>query len=453
MNPLKNPLLLTRHIGGKTMKNAAYLLLLIAFLISGCSTQKTATSGNDDVYYSKPEKVKTSGQAVTKNEDLSAPKDMPVTDTTMAASAANASGWYDDYNDYSARIKRFDHPQQNAGYFDDVYTSPDSTQVSSGGGSAGPDVNLSFGFGWGSPYMSFGLGYGYGWGYPYYGWYDPFYGWYDPFWGYSPYWGYYYPWYPYYYGCCYCYPYYPYYDYSYGYGGGYYYGSRQPLHDNYGANDAARNDRIAQTGGGTAITTEKSARTSTSTSTGNTVNPRADQQKYTYARAQSTQGTSQYKRSSNVRTQQTKPAPKYIRPEYNRQAQPQVYSSPAYRQPKSSEEYLNPRVQSSGRATAPAYQNRTYSNPGQGKITPRSTPAPSNSRSYSTPSRSYSSPGYSAPSRSYSSPSYSAPSRSGGGSYSAPSRSGGGGSYSSPGRSGGGGGGSSGGGGGGGRHR
>ena len=160
------------------------------------------------------------------------------------------------------------------------------------------------------------------------------------------------------------------------------------------------------------------------------------QERYRYTRPTNGQ-TSQYVRPSGQSTQRDRPQPRYTRPENNvpqtRSSEMQNYSSPAYRQPKSSQEYIAPR----GQSTRPSYNNNSNSSgrnytPSQGNERRNTSPSynnsnsnrqytpPSNSgnRNYSTPSRSNSTPSYSTPSRSApsnSSPSYSSPSRSSGG--------------------------------------
>jgi hypothetical protein len=515
INPLPN-----RPKGGNTMKKYAFFAVIAAFLLSGCKTQQTASVAEyDDAYY-KPKKVQEVPSQTVPDEDLTAPRIISTPDSS-AAVAPESTGWYDDYNDYTARIKHFQYPAENAGYFDEVYA--DSTEQAEDLSGA-PDVNISLGFGWGC-----GWDYSWGWGYPYtyYGWnYPYYYSWYSPWWWYYPYYPWPYPgdyWYGYWNG--YWDGYYGYYPYPYPYYNYYntYYGPRRTLADNDGAgyyerslrNDqntaAAAPDRSGRTestirnerspGGDASVVPSDasgsgrsgqntvseradasgqrveqasntraeaavSARAGESTSVrqestpavrSDAVKSRPDQQRYTYTLPNQTRSAS-YQRSDRSLAQNQKPAPRYVRPgtpaPASRSANTQVYSSPSYRQPKSSQEYLNPRPQGTSPANNAATpdqrrsystpsQQRTYSTPSQNRSNTRSYSSPSNTpRSYSSPSRSYSSPSYSSPSRSYSSPSYSAPSRSGGGSGS----SGGGGS-----RSGGGGGGSRGGGGGGGR--
>jgi hypothetical protein len=171
-----------------------------------------------------------------------------------------------------------------------------------------------------------------------------------------------------------------------------------------------------------------------------------DKQHYNYVRSTVQGNTRVIKnnqvnntRSTSSNVQRQSPTPKYVRPGTQQQTNrtnAQAYSSPAYRQPKSSQEYTNPRTQQ-GRPTGVSQNTtRTVNNNNAGSSVRRySTPynTGGNARIYSNPSGG--SRSYSTPSRSYSSPSRS------GGSYSSPSH-----SSSSPSRSGGSSGGSSGGG-------
>ena len=447
------------------MKKSILGIAVISLILSACTSQKLSTSSSyDDVY-------NTSAPQVTHNrQKFDTP---PVTGAQVITTPDSISGvqsrsstFADDYNDYSysSRINRFNSSDTTKGYFDDSYTG---NSVYGSSGSSEPTVNIylgygfgnywgpstSFGFGWGYPY--YGWGYDWGWGYPYSGWYSPWYSpWYNP-WYYSYY-------YPGYYGCCCCYPWYhenypPY------YANDYYYGSRRNL-TSTDRGISARNDRIAsvnnntlsmnndrtsgspanarvtETAGGKQVSVQPAARTTPS-----------NQSTYKYNRS-TRSGQAAYSRSGSqqVQTRGQQPAPRYSRQgsttQVQRSGNVQSYTSPAYRQPKSSQEYIRPRSQNAGSARSAASDvnqrsNQVPSTTGyRNKTTPSGT---SGTRSYSTPSRS-NSPGYSTPSRSgsnYTVPSrsgsnYSAPSRSSGGSYSAPS--GGGQNYSAPSRSGGG---------------
>jgi len=180
-------------------------------------------------------------------------------------------------------------------------------------------------------------------------------------------------------------------------------------------------------------------------------------EQYRYTRTKDQQNASS-QRNINQISQREKPTPRYSRPTnattQSRTGNPQSYSSPAYRQPKSSQEYINPRPQTSTSnsgvrensnsrsSSTPSNSQRRYTSPSNNATNSRQSASPSSnpSRSYTPASRGNSSSGISSPSRS-SSPSYSAPSRSSSPSYSAPSRSGG--SSSGGSRSSGGGGGGS----------
>ncbi len=91
-------------------------------------------------------------------------------------------GQSDTYSDYSyeARINRFYGANVGFGYYDPFYSGCCSPYYGS---------SFSMGFGWGYPYSSFSIGFGWGWGYPYYSpwYYNPWYSWgYYPY--YNPYW-------------------------------------------------------------------------------------------------------------------------------------------------------------------------------------------------------------------------------------------------------------------------
>jgi hypothetical protein len=466
------------------MKTYLIPFLMFIILLTGCKTQQSVSKSDyDDVYSPKGSvsSAPSSGTYIT--EDLSSPKKL-TTDTSQVK-LPGSSTLEGDYNDYTTRIKKFGHPDQNKGYYDDSYTQNNSydtvtkpasdVNIYCGGGYDNwydPGFSLSFGFGWGYP--------NYGWGYPYYGWYSPYYDWW------------YYPYYPYYYG-----------DYWSGYYNGYWDGSNgypyDPYYSSYsyygkrtmgstsgdlsspevngrtvepaGQNGSLKNDRTADatknerttvsppvsgTRSTSSVTNENPTSTNSRSSRAYQVNPSSttrtslnqtpvEKEQYRYKRT-TTLSTSSNQRSSNAYNERSKPAPKYTRPQSNmnenRTGNIQSYSSPAYRQPKSSQEYINPHPQSTRTSTSThvesdqrssgsqnhqqresgysrEYNNqRHYSSPSQGQ-----------QKSYSTPSRSYSTPSNSSPSRSSaprtSTPSYSAPSNSSTPSYSAPSRSGG----------------------------
>jgi hypothetical protein len=459
------------------MKKLAFLLILSGMIIAGCKTQQKATTENiDDVYYSKPKVTQAPAKDAGSAQDLSAPKYVTPPDSSSSVKAGSATTVPDnsDYS-YSARLKHFHDPATGLPYSDNYYSGSPSdssggnttVNVYSGGGGWDPSFSMSFGMGWGYggyPYGGWGYGWDYGWGYPYYGWGYPYY-------GYG---------YPYYYGGCGCcgYGYYPYYDY--GYGNGTYYGRRTSVYSNDGSGnsnqrtsaqntvtDQARNNTVTPTGqsargtitpptpGNTGATRSIASGTTPGTNVTpatRTVNPTpkpavtrapADQQHYTYQRstAQKTQ-VSPRTTPKNTQSQVQRANPRYVKPENStpsRTGQAQIYSSPAYRQPKSSQEYINPRnqeAQKSGNNTSRAYSSPSNNvrRSGTGTTHSYSTPSGTNRSSYSAPARSYS-------------PGSSSPARTSGGSYSAPARSSGG---SGGGNSGGGGGTRSGGGGGGG---
>jgi hypothetical protein len=430
------------------MKKSIILCSIIVAFLFGCKSQQKATGySNDDVYTKKSEREKAASKPKIQNEDLTASHKIASSDSiTKRPSAAASSNVDYSNNTYATKIKKSNANNQglnNSGY------NGSSDSVSSGGDSS-PDVSLYFGNSWGSPFwgpsFSFGMGYGwgdFGFGYPY-SWYSPYY------WGY-PYYGYY--------------PYYSWYwDYPYWGGGhfghnhwdwygnnGHYNGIRNPLTSPSGIRNARTNVRNDNPASGQI----KNARTvnpayvnrSTDQTRPNTRQVPPDKQHYSYVRSNVQGNTRVIKNNqgSNVRSdrsnvQRQSPTPKYTRPGNQQQANrtnAQAYTSPAYRQPKSSQEYINPRTQQ-GRPTGVSQNSTRTGN----NINPTSS-----GRRYSTPyntgnnARIYSNP--SGGSRSYSTPSrsYSSPSRSYGGSYSAPSR-----SSSSPSHSGGSSGGSSGGG-------
>ncbi|MEI7980777.1 MAG: DUF5320 domain-containing protein [Bacteroidota bacterium] len=457
------------------MKNSILSAVIISLTISACTTQKlTSSYQNDDVYSGSSPTSKSSPNysqnTVSGAQIITAPD-------SVVRVKSGSSTFADDYNDYSysSRVNRFNSSDTTKGYFDQSYTGNNSV---AGPGNSDPNVNVylgfgsgygnywgpsySFGMGWGYPYSGWGYDWGWGYGYPSYGWYNP---WYYP------------PYYSYPYGCCYCYN--PWYNEGYPpyYQTDSYYGSRRNLTTSDGGT-GLRNDRnTVQNSSGHANLNERTSGIPPNSrvtepapntrTTGQTVTRSvpSSQKDYRYTRSgnvrQSTYQRSDGKTQTQARTQQ--PSPRYSRPEnggsVQRSGSTQSYSSPVYRQPKSSQEYLGTRTQNPGSsrttpASAGTRSNQNTTVPGYRNRTTQSTASP---RGYSSPSRSYT-PGYSTPARSGSN--YSSPSRSGGsGSYSAPAPSGGG-SYSAPARSSGGSGsspsggsGGSGGGGGGGRRR
>ncbi|MCX6282023.1 MAG: hypothetical protein NTU51_08665 [Bacteroidetes bacterium] len=459
------------------MKRAAFIAVIISLMMSACKTPQQAVSVNNDDVYSTPSR-QTSKPAASPdfNQDLSsalaADQATPAHDSLTKAATL-------DYSDvsYTDRLQKFQHPQSNKSYYDN--TTTDTTVIYSNNPNV--SINLGFGGGYYDPSFSMGFGWGYpsyGWGYPYYGW---GYGWGYPYYWDSPYWWYYnsYP----YCNCC----YYPYYE-----GNGYYnsyYGPRESVIRNQdytrnGRGDAGyvtpatpnsrgvpvtANDRSTPPStvraGTTTVPATRSAdpvysRSGTQSAPGvrstDPVSaqrkPPANQERYHYARpVNERQGTYNRNTIHGTATKEVRqqPAPRYSQPgtaPSQRQGQVQSYTPGNYRQPRSSQEYINPRIQAqnqagrqSGTRGGTSVDQRGYSSPGNSAGSRRTVP--SSGTQYSSP-RSYS-PGNSSPSRSYS-PSYSSPSRSAP-SYSAPSgggRSGGGGySGGGGGRSGGGGGG------------
>jgi hypothetical protein len=512
--------------GGSTMNRIALLsVMILGIFLASCKTQqKTTGVNNDDVYYQPSASQDYSKPAANSPEYINTTADS----AGKTPKSASVSDDYSDYS-YSARMKRFNEPEKNAGYFDPVYTDPgnyDTTnaQQAQAGSSGDPNVSLYFGAGYGgyAPYSSFGFSYGWGYdpwgwgyGYPYSYWYSPTY-WWDPFYfGYCGY-PYYYPYYSYggYWDGYYNGYWDGYYGYPYGGYGTYpyetYYGRRTTsgsgggpttrYHTDYASEfnrvAPATSERTTETQGGvktltnqggtktiegqtstrtiattgaTATRVEPSNITSTRTNPGASSTPGVrtmpnSQQQYRYTRPSSERQTPAQRQNSQYDRQKQQAPPRYSRPgtQPNNtpavRSNPQNYSSPAYRQPKSSQEYLSPRTQPS---TTTRQDGQPSGNPTYNR--------PANTREYSTPQRQNVNPG-STPTRTStpqkqnsnynSTPKSTAPAqRSGGGSYSAPQRSSGGGSYSAPSRSGGGGSGgggggsrSGGGGGGGGSH-
>jgi len=436
------------------MKKLIIFSVLIATVMFGCkSQQKTTGYTYDDVYSTKSDHSRINSKPKIQNEDLSGSQTTVTTDSSSVNSSAAAGQDYSN-NSYSARIKRFNEKNPGLTYNSEYYSGT-SDSTSSGGSS--PDVNLYFGNSWGSSLWgpSFSFGYGYGWGdccfcYPY-SWYYP-YGWYYP---YS--WGYPYGYYPY-----------SYYNWDYPYwGGGYdhhhgdwnwnnghfrdhYYGQRRTLSTPDGGRNSrttaeTNTNRTGEVKNTRTIDPGSVTRSSDQTRSGRTVVNQVppDKRRYSYDRSRTLQNTRVIKntrdngtRSDRTYVQRQTPTPRYIRPGNQQQAtrsDAQTYSSPSYRQPKSSQEYINPRSQQgrptgvngnsnrTGNYTTPSPAGRRYTSPSNtgGNSRIYSNPSGGN-RSYGSPSRSYSSPGNSSPSRS-SSPSYSSPSRS----SSSPSNSGG----------------------------
>lgn len=421
------------------MKKLMICSVLIATFFFGCKTQQKSTGYTyDDVYSNGSDPAKVTSKPKIQNKDISTSSTVAVTDTSSVKAKAAASSPIDySDNSYSARIKRFNDKNPGLDYSSEYYTK--STDSTSSGGS--PNVNLYLGSTWGSPfwdpYYSFGWGYGwgdfgFGFGYPYY-WGYPYYGY--SYWGY-PYWGGGWGWHHHYW--------------DWNYNNNNYYGQRTVPSPNGGQNARATSNNDLKT------TPTKNSRTSNpgniSHPTDQTTSGRAnvnrispDQQHYSYVRS-NTKGNAgstrniQYNQTGSSRTyiQHQQPAPRYVRPGSQPQTgrpNAQVYSSPAYRQPKSSREYINPQPQQnrSGGVGEASGRNGNYSNPNSGRRYSSPAYTGGNSRVYSNPSGS--SRFYNTPSRSYSSGGYGSP-RSSGSGFSAPSH-----SSSAPSHSGGGGGG------------
>jgi len=410
----------------RLMKKSAWIIAIISLLAVACTTQKQVTSAmNDDVYYSSGK----SSQPVASTVKPQANGAQVVsTPDNAKVQKSNSSSFADDYNDYSysGRINRFNSKDTTKGYFDDTYTNG---STSSNGGNGNVSLYLGLGAGYGGFYSGFGYPYStwgmdYGWGYPYYGMgmgYGcgfPYYGWYSPW--YNP--------------CYYCY------GYNDGYYGGYpiyasnnYYGSRRSNYRTDGGNKAPNSRTASNPANANAApsgrVTSSNARTAATPS--RNVVP-ASQENYRYTRpaanrqttTQNTTGRNQVQTRNQAPQPQT--PPRYTRPENTVQTQRtgsvQSYTSPVYRQPKSSQEYLAPRTQNAARVTN---QNTgTRYNSGNSGTTTRqyTTPTRTGSSGNSEPARTNSN--YTAPTRSGNSGSYTAPSNQGG-SYSPPARSGG----------------------------
>jgi len=425
------------------MKRVAFIAVIISLLVSACKTQQQAVSVNNDDVYSTPSRQKAkSTSSPNYNQDLTSA--LAANQSAVAHDSLKAKAATLDYSDvsYADRLKKFQHPQSNTSYFGN--TSADTSV----GCCNSPNVNINLGYDggfydWG-PSLSFGFGMGFGWGYPSY-WDSPYWWYYNPY----PYWGY-----PYWY-----HGYYPYWE------GGYYnsyYGPRQSTarntaytRDKRGNSTTApssRNDR-----GVPATANNRSAPPSAVRSTNQNGTPArsanqvttqrqtpASQDRYHYIRpANERQGT--YNRNTGqgnaYRDSRQQPAPRYTQPgtaSVQRQGQVQNYTPGNYRQARSSQEYINPRVQTQNSAGRPA---TTSGNRGSSSVNQRGYSSPGNSSGSRT--QQYSSPRNYSPSRGYT-PSHFAPS---GGAHSGGGYSGGGGGRSG---GGGGGGGHSGGGGGGG---
>jgi hypothetical protein len=437
-----------RYKGIKAMKRVAFIAVIISIMMTACKTQQKAVSASNDDVYSTPAKLqkpKTSNPDLTQNVSSAAAGNQVVArpDSVKPNSAA------EDYSDvsYAARIQKFQHARNNQGYFDK--TSVDSTS----GYSNTPNVNINLGYGW-DPYdwgSSFSIGFGMGWGYDAWN-----FGWGYPYWWYYPY--------PYYYGYG-CWPYH-YWDYPY-YNS--YYGPRR----NVATTTAyTRNDRTepgnsaANARNQRAVPDTKNERTATPSNTrangqaavlprnGDPTTtqrkPPASQERYQYTRPSNGRQNTYARNAGNNNYRETRqqPTPKYSQPDMvpvQRQGKVQNYTPNNYRQARSSQEYINPRVQAQNNTGRPATTsgsrgtNASYGQRG-------TSSAGSGVRTYSGPGTSghqYGSPrSYSPGNSSRYSSGFSSPSRGGSGGYSAPSG----------GHSGGGGGGHGGGGGGGGGH-
>ncbi len=422
---------------------------MIALALGACTTQRQATSYvNDDVYNDVPKKAPVAHAPAQAGNDGAQVVTSP--DKVLGQLPASAAG--EDVNDYSYsdRIKRFSNNDTTKGYFDDSFgngsspvdrdNSPDLNFYLGNGGYFGP----SWSIGWGYPYSSW-WDYRMGWGYPYY--YHGYYSWYNPWYS-----SWYDPWYynrwndPYY--CCGCY--YtsnqePWNNFQ---NSGYYYGSRRSLFRSDGGGNTV--SRIAGTSSDDPrLRTVRTGPSRTSVSSSAVRSVPGDQEKYRYSRpsgirqANFTRSAPESGRSSITQSTVRQPAPRYTRPgsvnTRTPQGTTQSYTSPVYRQPKSSQEYLAPRSQSPGttRQDVRSTETRTgsgISNPSRNgnnrsyPAPPRSsdnysTPRSGGSNSYSAPSRSTQRESYTPPARSNESRSYTTPSNSGNSSYTAPSRS------------------------------
>lgn len=424
------------------MKTFAWLLLLTGVFLSACTTQKQATSYTTDEVYGNPSQdlqlvaQENSGKKVKNNEVITAP------DRSSSERPASST-WKDDYTDYSNASAG-----SRGNYADSAKGNHDN--YGGGGSSSGssPNFNLSLGFGAGYGY--YGPSFGFGWGYPMNSW-DLYFGW-----GYPPYWGSYGWGYPYYYG----YPYYPnwyyppYYDcrccgyYPVASAYSTYYGPRRSLYRTDGGYKAG-NYRITNTGSGTQtpnnrVQSPPDSRTINNRTAGNSItySRPVTQERYRYTRPDRIQQPLNQRTTGNYqrydgKPQVTQPNPRYVRPEnggIQRSGETQSYSSPVYRSPKTSQEYLAPRVQNNvnNRSTDVNHTARSgsqYTSPSRSEsreIFTNPRRSSENNYNFTSPQRSSPSPNYSAPVRS--SGSYSSPSNSG--SYSSPSRSGGGGTSS-----------------------
>jgi hypothetical protein len=477
------------------MKKLIILSAVIVSALAGCKTQQQASTViNDDVYTSPKHYTKVVPQK-TSDIDLSAPQQISTPDSSSRAKSGSAT-WYDEYSgsksggqDVSGEQGSASNPESyvDPNLYDNTYSSDPDVNVYVGSSYDpffwGSSVSIGCGFGWGSYY----------WGYPYYNWYYPYYGYYPySYWGWGggySYWNGYWD------------------GYNDGYwnghhwwnddshsGSSYYYGQRRMLTSgndrthfgtgrivnpesfttgrvtprtiedqrNSKSNDRTAGTRSINQQGTERITpsqekirsTERIKSEVTTRNDGNKVSP--ERQRYQYERIKKEPTPAVNPRNGNgardirPKTQREQPVPKYsrteVRTQSNRTVETQNYTSPAYKQPKYSQEYINPRSQGSTNTgiresgqtrkstpTVTGSQNRNYSTPSSSgrKIgTPSNT---NNTRTYSTPSRSHSSPSISSPSRSsgssgtHSGGNYSAPSRSSGSSGNSGSHSGGGG--------------------------
>lgn len=171
----------------------AFMFLSAGLLVASCSSQMSAYSETDGVYYN------------------------PNKDTLPIDTPDNYGNQVGDTYDYNNDVARLD----DKGIYSKNYNWGANNSNSDWGNYAGTDVNYNnwstpyYGYYGYSPYSwNFGLSFGYSWGSPWNNWYgySPYWGYnyYSPSWyyGYSPYWnyGYYSPYYGYYS------PYYGYYN-------------------------------------------------------------------------------------------------------------------------------------------------------------------------------------------------------------------------------------------------
>jgi len=107
------------------MKKTALIIFALGFILSGSIAQNTKDAVYDDVYYPASKKKKKDKKKKEKQKDATVADTtavLTVSPDSVSSTLPKASTLEGDYNDYSysARIKRFHNPEEEAGYYDET---------------------------------------------------------------------------------------------------------------------------------------------------------------------------------------------------------------------------------------------------------------------------------------------------------------------------------------------